>query len=317
MARIIMGKLLLRNVIRHRDAHNKIQEESEMWKIREKEKQINDEGGFQQKRRKSVEGLPGGRMRCDGYSAEEAERRVDAALMSLEDERESRYWTKKLYDFEANDPNRWGHSGYKELYPEEFQSDGAQQGSSQENSTKHSGISSSKGNSRKRKRSSKSGKKKRKKKSHKKVRRKRRAGSSESSSETDSSEEEEEEEWGKAEKDVNSRGKKRAKRKHRKKTSKKPKKKQSPSSTSASENDSSDSSDCDTSSKDESDCRDDGEKGRERRRQRRMRRRRKKDSRNPPNEAAVREEGHERKKRKDWKAADDVTSDESGEDDLN
>ncbi|XP_070293277.1 uncharacterized protein NKAPD1 isoform X2 [Salvelinus sp. IW2-2015] len=42
---------------------------------------------------------------------------------SGQDEREARYWTKELYDFEANDPDRWGHSGFKELYPEEFKSD--------------------------------------------------------------------------------------------------------------------------------------------------------------------------------------------------
>ncbi|KAJ8777142.1 hypothetical protein J1605_014525 [Eschrichtius robustus] len=30
-------------------------------------------------------------------------------------------WNKKLHDYEANMPDRWGHSGYKELYPEEFE----------------------------------------------------------------------------------------------------------------------------------------------------------------------------------------------------
>ncbi|XP_033852287.3 uncharacterized protein NKAPD1-like isoform X3 [Acipenser ruthenus] len=39
MSRVPVGKVLLRNVIRHTDAHNKIQEESEMWKMREMEKQ--------------------------------------------------------------------------------------------------------------------------------------------------------------------------------------------------------------------------------------------------------------------------------------
>ncbi|XP_041030402.1 uncharacterized protein NKAPD1 isoform X4 [Carcharodon carcharias] len=125
MARIPMGKVLLRNVIRHTDAHNKIQEESEMWKIREKEKQTN-EMRFFQRRRKSVN-LPGNRMRCDGYDEEEEERKANAAarkpLPTPQDERETRYWTKKLYHFEASDPNRWGHSGYKELYPEEFESE--------------------------------------------------------------------------------------------------------------------------------------------------------------------------------------------------
>jgi len=32
----------------------------------------------------------------------------------------SSYWTKKLMKVEEDDPDRWGHAGYKELYPEEF-----------------------------------------------------------------------------------------------------------------------------------------------------------------------------------------------------
>ncbi|XP_041030400.1 uncharacterized protein NKAPD1 isoform X2 [Carcharodon carcharias] len=158
MARIPMGKVLLRNVIRHTDAHNKIQEESEMWKIREKEKQTN-EMRFFQRRRKSVN-LPGNRMRCDGYDEEEEERKANAAarkpLPTPQDERETRYWTKKLYHFEASDPNRWGHSGYKELYPEEFESESDQKDSSDghtANGTKAIRLKSSKSNSRKRKRS--------------------------------------------------------------------------------------------------------------------------------------------------------------------
>nr|XP_060643386.1 uncharacterized protein NKAPD1-like [Anolis sagrei ordinatus] len=42
MSHVPLGKVLLRNVIRHTGAHNKIQEESEMWKIREMEKQSKD-----------------------------------------------------------------------------------------------------------------------------------------------------------------------------------------------------------------------------------------------------------------------------------
>uniref|UniRef100_A0A1X7SGD7 Uncharacterized protein n=1 Tax=Amphimedon queenslandica TaxID=400682 RepID=A0A1X7SGD7_AMPQE len=37
-----------------------------------------------------------------------------------EEETSSTYWTRQLMKVEENDPDRWGHSGYKELYPEEF-----------------------------------------------------------------------------------------------------------------------------------------------------------------------------------------------------
>ncbi|XP_067827082.1 NKAP domain containing 1 [Heptranchias perlo] len=300
MARIPMGKVLLRNVIRHTDAHNKIQEESEMWKIREKEKQTNEMQFFQQRRKSSVS-LPGNRMRCDGYDEEEEDRKANAAarkaMTTPQDERETRYWTKKLYEFEANDPNRWGHSGYKELYPEEFESDSDQKDSSDGhtvNGAKTIHLKSLKSNSRKRKRSSKSNKKKRKKKSSKKMRKKR-LRSSDSSSDSESS----------AEEDSDHRKRRKAKKKHRKKTAKKQKKL---SSTSC-EGDSSHSSNSDTSSKDESDSRTHLEK--------RRKKRKKQHHRNVPKEDGDKEIRNSRKKRKNWKIAHNDTSDDSGEDDLN
>ncbi|XP_038634559.1 uncharacterized protein NKAPD1 isoform X2 [Scyliorhinus canicula] len=303
MARIPMGKVLLRNVIRHTDAHNKIQEESEMWKIREKEKQTN-ETRFFQRRRKSVD-LPGNRMRCDGYDEEEEERKADAAarkpLTTPQDDREARYWTKKLYEFEASDPNRWGHSGYKELYPEEFESESDQKYSSDgrtANGTKAIRLKSSKSNSRKRKRSSKANKKKRKKKSSKKLRRKKHLRSSDSSSDSESSEEEE---------DSDHRKRRKLKKKHRRKTAKKQKK--VPSVSCESENNSSQCSDSDTTSKDESDPGDRLEK--------RRKRRKKKHHRNVPKEDGDKEIKNSRRKRKNWKIAHNDTSDDSGEDDLN
>ena len=43
---------------------------------------------------------------------------------ALEDDfLKAKSWNKKLYDYESNIPDRWGHSGYKELYPEEFETD--------------------------------------------------------------------------------------------------------------------------------------------------------------------------------------------------
>ncbi|KAI7800686.1 NKAP domain containing 1 [Triplophysa rosa] len=115
MSRVPLGKVLLRNVIRHTDAHNKIQEETEMWKQRDLEQQA------------SSTHLPkhSGQMHCDRCLDSEGSMRDRLGdRLSERDEKEAKYWTRKLYEFESNDPDRWGHSGFKELYPEEFQSDG-------------------------------------------------------------------------------------------------------------------------------------------------------------------------------------------------
>ncbi|XP_019729941.1 uncharacterized protein NKAPD1 isoform X1 [Hippocampus comes] len=110
MSKQTLGKTLLRNVIRHTDAHNKIQEESEMWKLRGWEVQMSNHSHM------SATKTIRGQMHCDRLS-------YPSRVSSEHDDREARYWTRKLYDFEDNDPDRWGHSGFKELYPEEFESD--------------------------------------------------------------------------------------------------------------------------------------------------------------------------------------------------
>ncbi|XP_077064659.1 uncharacterized protein NKAPD1 isoform X2 [Siphateles boraxobius] len=119
MSKESVGKVLLRNVIINTDAYNKIQEKSEMWKLREIERQATSTH-FPKHR---------GHMHCDrnfddseGSMQDRLGDRKD--VMSGRDEREAQYRTRKLYEFEANDPDRWGHSGFKELYPEEFHSDG-------------------------------------------------------------------------------------------------------------------------------------------------------------------------------------------------
>ncbi|XP_051534865.1 NKAP domain containing 1 [Myxocyprinus asiaticus] len=114
MSKVPVGKVLLRNVIRHTDAHNKIQEESEMWKLRDLERQASSTH-FPKHR---------GRMHCDSHLDSEGSTQDRLGERLSERDEESRYWTRKLYEFEAKDPDRWGHSGFKELYPEEFQSDG-------------------------------------------------------------------------------------------------------------------------------------------------------------------------------------------------
>ncbi|XP_059813941.1 NKAP domain containing 1 isoform X1 [Hypanus sabinus] len=293
MARIPVGKVLLRNVIRHTDAHNKIQEESEMWKIREKEKQAS-KMRFHRQRRPSAS-LPGNRMRCDGYDEEdegaEANFAARKVFASPQDERESRYWTKKLYEFEASDPNRWGHSGYKELYPEEFESEGDRSDSEElpANGAKPAPAKPPKSAPRKRKRSSKASKKKRKKKSRKKLRRKKslQCGGS-------SSEEEEE--------DSDRRSRAKAKKKRRRKEARKSK--EPP--LGSGESSSSPGRASDSSSGDESDA---GSRLGKRRRGKRRR--------SAPKGGADEEAEGGRRRHRNWKLARNDTSDDSGDDDLN
>uniref|UniRef100_UPI0037E864B1 uncharacterized protein NKAPD1 n=1 Tax=Semicossyphus pulcher TaxID=241346 RepID=UPI0037E864B1 len=115
MSKQSMGKTLLRNVIRHTDAHNKIQEEMEMWKMRGWETQTSHPKHLPDTDRAS--------MHCDRVPGQRRDIGGSGERASEHDDREARYWTRKLYEFEAKDPDRWGHSGFKELYPEEFDSD--------------------------------------------------------------------------------------------------------------------------------------------------------------------------------------------------
>ncbi|XP_008063770.1 uncharacterized protein C11orf57 homolog isoform X2 [Carlito syrichta] len=168
MSRVPLGKVLLRNVIRHTDAHNKIQEESDMWKIRELEKQMED--AYQGTKRKMLPSSSS-QMRSDGFDEESQRdywRPKNEISGTLEDDfLKAKSWNKKLYDCEANIPDRWGHSGYKELYPEEFETDSDQQEITNGEKTSPQAKSSTH-ESRKHKKSKKSHKKKQKKRSHKK-----------------------------------------------------------------------------------------------------------------------------------------------------
>ncbi|XP_012737484.2 uncharacterized protein NKAPD1 isoform X1 [Fundulus heteroclitus] len=140
MSKQPLGKTLLRNVIRHTDAHNKIQEETEMWKMRDWEIQTSDHkhlpnanimrtfciktDKFSSDSAPLTRGaLQGGHMHCDRVPDQSRNLSSGRERVSEHDDREARYWTRKLYEFEAGDPDRWGHSGFKELYPEEFDSD--------------------------------------------------------------------------------------------------------------------------------------------------------------------------------------------------
>ncbi|XP_014315350.1 uncharacterized protein NKAPD1 isoform X2 [Myotis lucifugus] len=150
MSRVPLGKVLLRNVIRHTDAHNKIQEESDMWKIRELEKQMED--AYRGNKRKMLPSSSS-RMRSDGFDEEsqrDSWRPRNEISEALEDDfLKAKSWNKKLYDYEANMPD----SDHQDIT----------------NGKKRSPqVKSSTHESHKHKKSKKSHKKKQKKKSHKK-----------------------------------------------------------------------------------------------------------------------------------------------------
>ncbi|XP_052804763.1 uncharacterized protein NKAPD1-like isoform X2 [Mya arenaria] len=101
------SKTLLKNVIRHTDSHNKIIEENEMWRQWKTEQQGPEEN--------NPSFLKG---QCSDMRYEFPKRRNKRAYM--DEEPQSTFWMKELYKTEEADENRWGHNGYKELYPEQF-----------------------------------------------------------------------------------------------------------------------------------------------------------------------------------------------------
>ncbi|KAG5836873.1 hypothetical protein ANANG_G00233310 [Anguilla anguilla] len=127
MSQIPMGKVLFRNLLRHTGAHNKILEESEMWKQRDMEKHSSDDQVMLHGRKPAH--MYRGHMHCDRFLEETSA----SGDRDREDDREARFLTRKIYEIKASDPNRWGHSGFKELYPEEFESGGEKEGSNGEN----------------------------------------------------------------------------------------------------------------------------------------------------------------------------------------
>ncbi|XP_077162069.1 uncharacterized protein NKAPD1 [Paroedura picta] len=289
MSRVPLGKVLLRNVIRHTDAHNKIQEESEMWKIREMEKQT--EEVYRGKQKSSLSNSSSSRMRSDGFDEDSQHhdgkvRNFAPVSVTTEDDlRHARYWNKKLYECEASMPDRWGHSGYKELYPEEFDTDSDQRERDGQNSLNGKRKSQAGRQSSlelpKKKKAKKSHKKKRKKKSHKKRKKKKRE---QPSTATDSSQGS----------DCSEAGKQR--RLHRRKAKKSPA--QQPTSSSGQGSDSSGSEDSEPREKPE--------------KQPKKKRRKHCTSASEKGSDGVQEK---RSKRKNWKVAADENSEDSSDED--
>ncbi|KFU89420.1 Uncharacterized protein C11orf57, partial [Chaetura pelagica] len=275
-----------------------LQEETEMWKIREWEKQTEE---TYWKRQSRMLADTSSRMRSDGFDEEgpraDWKTRNSQFLDPDEDDLlRARSWNKKLYECEANMPDRWGHSGYKELYPEEFDTDSDQQGAEEQNAVngkKKSHLGKQTAQSHRRKKTKKSHKKKQKKRSHKKRKKKKKEQgrtSSDSSRESECSEEE-------------TSSTRKGKHKRKKKTRKVPARE--PTSSSGQESDSSHASSSSTSSSEDSES--------EERKEKRLPKKRKKRH-NSVSERQS-EVPEKRSKRKNWKVATDEKSEDSSDED--
>jgi hypothetical protein len=142
-----MSSNVLKNFVIHATAHNKYLEEAEMWKKRNEElnKNSNKEESLQKQSRHRS-------------SSTSSDKRVDERKRKMNSESIG----PSLKLFESND--RWDHSGYKELYPNEFEKKILGNSDSSSSSSGHSKASSSKIKKKKKKKDKKKKKKKDKKK---------------------------------------------------------------------------------------------------------------------------------------------------------
>ncbi|KAK7495149.1 hypothetical protein BaRGS_00013559 [Batillaria attramentaria] len=136
-------KRLLQNVIRHTNAHNRVVEEAEMWQQHGRLKELDGldptnpsylhDDRFNDKdarisRSSDSWHVPFSR---EGYGRHAHMDDEKPGQRSSSDARRSTYWMRKLEKMESAHPDRWDHSGYKELYPDYFDSDRSQHSSSE------------------------------------------------------------------------------------------------------------------------------------------------------------------------------------------
>ncbi|CAG5114951.1 unnamed protein product [Candidula unifasciata] len=128
------AKSLIRNVIRHTDTHNRLLEESEMWQTyyrlkREKPDESDNKGNafrdpdvknsFLYDDRKDMRWERSYRRGLKQAHMDEIAENRQTDIGSSN----STFWMRQLQKVEDNDPERWGHAGFKELYPDAFDSD--------------------------------------------------------------------------------------------------------------------------------------------------------------------------------------------------
>jgi len=142
---------LLHNTIHSLNAQNKIREQNMMWKMFDDLRNTSpnsDNNYTHPNKRKNV-----------SSDDEDGDDKLRPGCSNNKN-----YWLKKLVKEEEKQAERWGHTGYKELYPEDFES-------SQEDSHSDSSTDIKKKKAKKKKSREKKAKKKKSKK-HKKHKRK-------------------------------------------------------------------------------------------------------------------------------------------------
>lgn len=188
------SKIMLANIIRHTETHNRIIEEEECWKQRSLQREnetkefnySSDRSGFDMMHKKCRWLLES--RNAVGQSRAHMDCKDDVQRHSYEGREESTgtFWMRQLDNFESRDPDRWGHSGYKELYPQDFLSESEKDNVKQMNKCHSSKKRSHSPENEVKKKRKKSRSDRKLKKEKKKKRKKRRRSTSCHESETDS-----------------------------------------------------------------------------------------------------------------------------------
>ncbi|XP_037086643.1 uncharacterized protein NKAPD1-like [Pollicipes pollicipes] len=117
--------------------HNRRLEEDLMWSSQARERERRESRRTRERRSPPPAGP---RMRMDQTRLESRPRReerrrpqLDSAMRNARRQgQNSLYWTKKLLDFEEREPDRWGHSGFRELYLDQPSAGGGRSARSRE-----------------------------------------------------------------------------------------------------------------------------------------------------------------------------------------
>ncbi|KAJ6223825.1 hypothetical protein RDWZM_002370 [Blomia tropicalis] len=161
------GKKLLQSTIQSTNSQNKILEQKLMWDLYESKRT----GDIKQKRDNENDQ----RRKLNDRKRKRTNDSISISDCSDEpslNEVGDKYWLKKLIKEESKQPDRWDHTGFKELYPEEFPTDHDSSDSSSSDEVVRKPKKKCKKKSKSKKHKKEKKKKSKKKSSHKKQKKK-------------------------------------------------------------------------------------------------------------------------------------------------